>query len=220
MKEFEDIYLSWRKSQGGSRFIVGILNQNSEGRYHFKYLKGDIKMANLYGFSPYTEFPDIDKSYNGNVLDIFAQRLIKSERTDIQSFYDFWEIDPLYKDDKFYMLAHTQGLSTIDNFEFLADFKPIEGLHFLTDLANVSGREYPAGTVKVGDKLHYRLDPKNVHDPYAVNVFKDELEIGFIKRIHSRVFHKLSEGKLTLKVKALDQNGVIRRIFVKVSKQE
>ncbi len=68
-------------------------------------------------------------------LDIFAQRLIKSERPDIQNFYDFWEIEPQFKDDKFYLLGHTQGLLPTDNFEFLADYKPVEGLHFLTEIA-------------------------------------------------------------------------------------
>src|ERR1700761_3029215 len=143
MKEFEKIYLSWRQGQGCRRFIVGILERNAEGKFTFQYNKDDVLKANQEGFAPYTEFPLVDKVYNGNVLDIFAQRLTKPERSDIQYFYDFWEIDPKYRDDKYYLLAHTQGLSTTDNFEFLADYNPIDGLHFLTELTGISQKKLP-----------------------------------------------------------------------------
>ena len=216
MKEFDDIYLTWRPGQGTRRFLVGKLTQNFEGKFSFNYLKEGIVDAEKAGFSPYTEFPEMDKVYNGNVLDIFGQRLIKSERTDIQSFYDFWEIDPKFKDDKYYLLAHTQGLSTTDNFEFLADYNPINGLHFMTELANVANKNIKAGTLISGDSLRYELDAKNEHDQWAVKVFRGQEELGYIKKIHCKVFHKPGGENLKLSIKALDQNGVIKRIFVKV----
>ena len=103
----------------------------------FSYIKKNIQLAIQDGFSPYTEFSDVAKTYSDNVLDIFGQRLMKSERADIQSFYDFWEIKPEFKADKYYLLAHTQGMVTTDNFEFLADYKVRKDLSFVTDLANV-----------------------------------------------------------------------------------
>jgi len=218
MKEFEDIYLTWRQGQGTRRFVVGKLYKDSEGNVSFNYIKENVEKAKEQGFSPYTEFPQIDKTYNGNTLDIFGQRLIKSERTDIQSFYDFWEIDSKYKEDKYYLLAHTQGLSTTDNFEFLADYNPIDGLHFLTELAGISTKKIMAGSIQVGDQLRFELEKKNEHDPWAVKVFKGAQELGYIKKIHCKVFHKPGGERLKLSVKALDQNGFIKRIFVKVSK--
>jgi hypothetical protein len=152
MKEFDKLYLSWRKGAGSRRHIVGVLEQLPTGQYSFSYIAAGVEKAKEEGFTPYTEFPVITRSYNGTVLDIFAQRLIKSERPDIQNFYDFWEIEPQYKDDKFYLLGHTQGLLPTDNFEFLAEYKITPGLHFLTELAGVSATEVPGSFLKLTNK--------------------------------------------------------------------
>ena len=219
MKEFEKIYLSWRQGQGCRRHIIGVLDKDQSGRFSFQYMRENIEEAKKEGFSTYTDFPQIDRVYNGNVLEIFGQRLIKAERSDIQGFYDFWEIEPQHQEDKYYLLAHTQGLSTTDNFEFLADYNPIDGLHFLTELAGLSQRKLPIGTLQVGDSLQIRIEPENVQDSFAVKVSKSGEEIGYIKKVHCRVFHKPEGEKLKLNVKALDQNGSIKRIFVKVHKE-
>jgi HIRAN domain len=217
MKEFDKIYLSWRKGQGSRRHIVGILQQTPDGRFEFSYDAAAVEKAKEDGFTPYTEFPDIIESYNGNVLDIFAQRLIKSERPDIQNFYDFWEIEPQHKDDKFYMLGHTQGLQPTDNFEFLADYNPVKGLHFLTELAGLSTYKLPSGTLKEGDELRFEFDKANEYDSNAVTVFKGDIELGHIKKIHCKVFHKAGAEKLKLTVKSVDKNGIIKKAFIKVS---
>ena len=217
MKEFDKIYLSWRKGRGERRHIVGVLQQTENGAYVFSYFKDAVEKARADGFAPYTEFPDVDKTYEGNALDIFAQRLIKSERPDIQTFFDFWEIEPQFKDDKFYLLGHTQGLQPTDNFEFLADYNIVEGLHFLTELAGLSKYELAAGTLKEGDTLRFEHDEDNQHDQHAIRVFKGTIEIGYIKKIHCKVFHKPGAGKLKLSIKSVDKNGIIKRAFIKVS---
>src|SRR5450755_2282248 len=173
MKEFEKIYLSWRKGQGFGRHIVGILQQTPDDRFVFSYDKHEVNEAIKEGFSPYTEFPSVENPYNGNVLDIFGQRLIKSERPDIQNFYDFWEIDPRYKDNKFYLLGHTQGLLPTDNFEFLADYNIVEGLHFLTEIAALSQYKLPGDALVVGDILRFVIDNENEHDVDAVKIYKN-----------------------------------------------
>ncbi len=218
MVEFDDIYVSWRAGQGKVRQIVGVLHKHADGKFTFTYDKQGVEEARKDGFSPYTEFSNVDLTYNGNVLDIFAQRLMKSERSDIQSFYDFWEIETQRQHDKYYLLAHTQGLLPTDNFEFLADYNPVEGLHFLTDLANLSNLHLPAGTVVAGDEVTYKRESQNKLDSKAVKVFKGEKEIGFIKKIHCHLFYKPGAENLKLTVKAVDQNGSIKRIFLKVSK--
>lgn len=217
MKEFDKIYLSWRKGQGSRRHIVGVLEQTPGGRFEFSYDGMAVEKAKADGFTPYTEFPNISQIYNGNVLDIFAQRLIKSERPDIQHFYDFWEIEPKHKDDKFYMLGHTQGLQPTDNFEFLADYNIVHGLHFLTELAGLSAYQLPAGALKQGDELRFELERDNNHDPEAVAVYKGAQEVGHIKRVHCRVFRKPGADKLRLSIKSVDKNGLIKKAFIKVS---
>jgi hypothetical protein len=216
MVDFEKIYLSWRHGQGDRRHIVGVL-KHEQGKYTFSYFQDAVEDALCEGFSPYTEFPDYRQTYNGNTLDVFAQRLTRSERPDIQSFYDFWEIEPQFYNDKFYLLGHTQGLLPTDNFEFLADYHPIDGLHFLTELAGLSQLQLPVDTIKVGDELSFELEKDNQFDPDAVQVFRGDTKVGYIKKIHSRVFHKPGGENLRLIVKAIDKNGIIKRVFVKVS---
>ena len=216
MKEFDKIYLSWRKGRSSRRHIVGLLQQTQDGKFAFSYDRAQVEKAKQDGFSPYTEFPDIHQTYNGNVLDIFAQRLMKAERPDIQTFYDFWEIDAQHTQDKFYLLGHTQGLQPTDNFEFLADYSPVEGLHFLSELAGLSQLSLTAGTLNAGDALQWKLETDNEYDPHAVMVTKDGQAVGYIKKIHCNVFHKPGAEKITLSVKAVEQNGIIKKAFIKV----
>ncbi|HRO42227.1 MAG TPA: hypothetical protein PL009_05300 [Flavipsychrobacter sp.] len=216
MREFDTIYLSWRQGQGSRRYIVGVIKEAAEKKYAFRYVKEEVEKAIAAGFSPYTEFPDVHQEYHSNVVDIFAQRLIKSVRPDIQSFYEFWEVDRDKLEDKFYLLGHTQGLMPTDNFEFLADYKPVTGLHFLTDLAGLSQVPIKPEEVSQGDKLSFELEPDNEYDKEAVFVKKGEKKLGYIKKIHCKIFHKPDAEKLQLEVKALEKNGVVKRIFVKV----
>ncbi len=216
MNDFDTLYLSWRKGQGNRRHIIGKLEQSMDGKFFFTYDQEATKLAENDGFSPYTEFPDISKTYNGNVLEIFGQRIIKSHRPDVQDFYDFWEIEPAFKEDKFYLLGHTQALLPTDNFEFLADYNIVPGLHFLTELAGLSHYKLPVDSIRIGDQLNFKMEKENQEDKEAVKVFKGEQEIGYIKKIHCKIFHKAGAENLKLTVKAIDKNGVIKRVFIKV----
>jgi hypothetical protein len=215
-REIGNIYLSWRKGPGSRRYLVGRLKRNHTQGVKFEYLKEEASKAQKEGFVPYTEFPDIDSEYNKNVLDVFGQRIMKSERTDVSNFYDFWEIDQEFKEDKYYMLAHTQGWIPTDNFEFLADFNPIKGLSFLTDLAGVTKRKLDPNLVKPGDELRFEYEPDNNYDKYAIKVYKGQQELGYIKKIHNLVFQKKRGNNFKLRVKATDKNGTLKKIFVKV----
>jgi hypothetical protein len=217
MKEFGHIVLSWRQGSGHRRHMVGILKKSASKGVTFQYLPENIEKAKEQGFVPYTEFPEIDKTYSDNVLETFSTRLTKPERTDISDFYKFWEIAEKNKDDKFYLLAKTQGFLPTDNFEFLADYHPVFSLNFLTDLAGVSHLKLPTDSISVGDVLTFKKEPTNEKDSFAIKVFKGALAVGYIKKVHAKVFHKKNGAKLKLKVKAIDKNGVIKRVFVKVS---
>lgn len=216
MKEIGNIFLSWRAGSGHRRHIVGVLRLNSTKGVRFTYIPDEVENAKQDGFTPYTEFPDTRKVYDGSVLDIFGQRIIKPERSDKSTFFDFWEIKPEYADNKYYLLAHTMGLLPTDNFEFLADYNPIKGLCFITDLAGLTHIPLRAGSLNVGEHLKYEFDKNNPYDKYAIKITSGNQHIGYIKKIHSKVFHKMRSGKIDLFVKAIDQNGTIKRVFVKV----
>ena len=219
MIEFDKIHLVWRKGTGHRRVSVGILEKTPEGKHVFKYSPDVFELQKTQGFTPYTEFQDLNKTYNGNVAEIFGQRLMKSDRTDVDTFYNFWEVDTDKTSDKFYLLGKTQGLVPTDNFEFLAEYQLIPNLHFLTELASLSVNDpkLTKGTIQIGDKLRFEKEPENEFDNWAVKVFKDDIFIGYVKKYHCRVFYEPGAEKLKLTVKAIDQNGYIKRLFVKIA---
>ena len=49
------------------------------------------------------------------------------------------------------MLAMTQGKMQTDTFEFLASFKPVKELVFVTDVAGIKHHNFDLGKIKVGD---------------------------------------------------------------------
>ena len=108
-KFFGNIFLCWRPKIGERRIKVGVLHQSSNG-LTFSYTEEAKKAAEQSGFTPYAGFPNLNETYTKNVLEIFSQRLTRSERPDIDKYYAFWRIAPEYRNDKLYLLAKTQGL--------------------------------------------------------------------------------------------------------------
>lgn len=216
MSRIGNIHLIWRKGRGSRRIPVGIIKRNSTQGARFQYLEDNLDEATSEGFLPFPGFPDTQKVYTENVLDIFAQRLAKLERNDLSGFYDFWKVDPERKEDPYYMLTQTQGLLPIDNFEFLADFNPMKGLNFVTEIAGLSKTQLPAEKLKIGDKLSYKLEKQNSIDNNAVQLFKDGLLLGYVKQVHSKVFHRYTKGIIDVTVHHIEKNGVLRRVFIEV----
>ena len=215
MKEVGNIYLTWRAGAGERRHKVGIIRKNSTQGVRFRYLISHDKAVSI-GFTPYTDFPDLTKEYTENVLEIFGQRLTKPERSDIQKYYDFWEIEPEYKEDKYYLLAHTQGLLATDNFEFLADYSPLKDLSFTSEICSLSHNKIPSDIIKEGDVLHWEYESQNEYDSKAVKVFISNKFLGYIKIVHSAIFYKNGGSKLKIKVKSIDSNGYLNRVLIKI----
>ena len=142
---------------------------------------------------------------------------MKAERTDIRKYYDFWELDKKYIEDKFYLLAYTQGLLSTDNFEFLAEFYPKIDLCFVSEICGLTINKLPPNSVVSNDELRWVRESSNKFDANAVQVFKENTLIGYVKKIHNKVFYKNLKGKLQIVVKSVDQNSVINRIFIRIS---
>jgi len=216
VKAIGTIFLAWRKGKGSRRKIVGVIKKSATIGFSFKYIQKGVEEAELEGFTPYIDFPDTSKVYTENVLEIFGQRLIKSERSDIQKYFNYWAIEPKYQDDKYYLLAHTQGMLPNDNFEFLADFHPVTGLHFVSEICGLSHNKVEPGMIVPGDVLTWKLEKDNPKDCYAVKVFKGKQSLGYVKLIHSRIFYKKLKLPLKIKVKSVDQNGSVNRVFIDI----
>lgn len=216
MKAIGNIHLIWRPGKGSRRISVGTIKKSATEGIRFQYNQKGVDEAKKQGFIHYEGFPDTDKIYTENVIEIFGQRLIRSDRPDLKNFYDFWAVDLKNKEDKYYMLAFTQGLLPTDNFEFLADYNPKKGLSFVTEVAGLNGAKIPSDKIAIGDNLNYQLEPENSFDKNAVKVFKGSFYLGHIKMIHCKVFHK-TQKQFKLVVQGIEKNGVLKRVFVKVT---
>ena len=215
MNEFDKIYLIWRKSSGERRIPIGIITKNEQNKYQFEYLLEEINK--IPDFLPYIEFIDVNKVYTNNVVEIFAQRLTNNARKDIFILHDFWEVNKEKINDKFYLLGKTQGLTNSDSYEFLADYNLIPNLNFITEIAGLSKKNIPINAIQIGDNLGYELELDNKYDKYAVKVFKDNVELGWVKTIHNKIFHLKTDNHLKIVVKAVEKNGNLKRIFIKVT---
>ena len=217
MKAIGEIFLIWRKGIGCRRKIIGKIKKNATEGVKFSYIIKGVEEAQKEGFDTYINFSDINKEYTENVLNIFGQRLMKSERSDIQKYYDFWAIDSKYKNNVYYLLAHTQAITAIDNFEFLADFNPVKGLRFVSEISGLSHIRLSQDSLQIGDMLEWELDRNNEYDKFAVKLKKGNLNLGYVKMIHSRVFYKKTNLDFKIKVKDISKNGIINRVFIEIS---
>ncbi len=217
MSKFGNIFLSWRKGPGSPRHLVGIIKSNVNQGVTFQYLpSAKLSLAEKDGFDKYTEFQDKDKVYTSGVLEVFKQRLFKSERSDYKDFLSFWGIDEKYKDDTLHLLAHTHGMIPTDNFEFLADFHLTKDLKFVSEIAGLTHLKPSSASVIVDDELIWKKNPTK-EDRYQVDVFTKKGDpLGWIKKVHSKIFYKINSNQLKIKVKAIDKNGVLKRIFVEI----
>lgn len=206
----------WRKARGNRRNVVGLIKRTATNGITFTYLEKGVKEAKKEGFKEYPGFPlNFSKKYKENNLDIFSLRLIPFERKDNKNLLSFWEAKGI--SDKFELLALTQGLLPTDNFEFLGNFNPKKNFRFVTDIAGLSHLKLPNGTINEGDSLAYSLEKnKYAYDnEYAIKISKGNLHIGYIKLIHDKIFQK-ARGKIKLTVKKIEQNSVMKNIFITV----
>lgn len=217
MKAIGNISVSWRKGKGSRRILIGVIRSNNTEGIRFSYLADGVEEAKKFGFTNYDGFPDLNKVYTDNVIEIFGQRIMRSERHDVDDFFKFWKIDKAFKDDNFYMLAYTQGMLPTDNFEFLADFNPLEDLSFISEISGLTNAKLSSDIISVGDKLTYKLEKDNSFDSHAVAVFKGDKELGYIKTVHCKVFSR-SKTKLSIIVHHIEKNGNLNRVFVHISK--
>lgn len=213
-KSINKIYLTWRKGKGCKRIIVGVLKRNVNEGVTFKYISKGVKEATKEGFTVYEGFPDLNIEYTTNVLEIFSQRLTKSERSDSKYLYDFWKIKN-DNTDNFNLLGYTQGLLPTDNFEFLADFFPVKNLTFVTEIAGLSSFQVDSKMLEEGEELTFKLEKDNEFDKFAVGLYKNNFKVGFVKIVNNRVFHK-ANYPIKVSVSSLQKNGILKRVFIKV----
>lgn len=215
----QKIFLVWRPDKHKQRILIGEINYY-KGTYTFKYDQQRVIEASNDGFINYPDFPLINKVYTENVLTIFSQRLHDLNRTDTDRYFDFWEIDKRFAQDKFYLLAQTQGLLSTDNFEFLALYYLKKGLTFISEIAGIYKNRITSDFLHIGDKLSWEYEKDNMFDRDAILIKKGKTKLGYIKRVHNQVFKNKRAQNLTITVKDIEKNDKITRVFISIKNIE
>ncbi|MCU0440889.1 MAG: hypothetical protein MUE96_00680 [Bacteroidia bacterium] len=215
MIKVREIYVSWRSGDGSRRKLVGVLKRSANKGITFQYLSEDGKEAEKEGFEGYSGFPlDYSAIYKERDLDIFSLRLVPLERKESSKILHFWEAEGVT--DKFELLALTQGLLPTDNYEFLGLFYPKKGFKFVSDIAGLSHFKIESGLIKVGDVLDYKIEShKHAFKKKAVKLIWQTTEIGYIKNVHNNIFLE-SNKKLNVSVKQIEENGIVKNIFITI----
>ena len=208
----------WRPGKGKRRIPVAVVKSNASITT-FRYLKEGIEKAKEDGFVCFPDFPDIEKVHEKNVLEALSQRLNDRDRSDIQNYYDFWEVPDSAKGDTYRLLAYTQGMLATDNFEFLAEYYGVRGVRFVSEIAGLTKNQLENETLKEGDELEWKLDKDNEFDQYAVKLLNGGKDVGYVKLIHSLVFHLKGSSQLKVRVKKIEHNGHISRAFILIYSQ-
>lgn len=209
----KDIVMVWRQGKSHERIPVAVIEYRGE-RTIFRYIPDGVKKAREQGFAGFPDFSENKEIHETNVLRVLSQRINDSGRTDIQSYYDFWEIPDEAKKDTFQMLAYTQGILPTDNFEFLAEYGDAEGVHFVSEIAGLTKAQLENDALKDGDELEWQCEPNNEYDQNAVMLLKGGNMLGYVKRVHSHVFYLPNSRLLKVKVKKMEHNGHISRVFI------
>ena len=216
MKRYiKHIYLVWRRQHGDRRIKVGILRKNNTQGVTFNYIMEGVSEAIKYGFSGFPDFPDVHTVYDRNVLETFSLRLNDPGRADIDKYYEYWEIAPKHLNDRYYVLAQTQGLLPTDNFEFIAEYNPIKDLKFISEISGLSHIDIPANTIKVGDELSWTFED-NKYDKFAVALYKGKQKLGYVKIVHNKLFYESKYKKFKITIKSIEQNDKINRAFISI----
>lgn len=210
------IYVSWRQGKGASRYLIGLLSRNIEGEgFTFQYNINEVIKARKDGFQNYPDLPDTGRVYTSNLQTIFTMRLMSKSRPDRERFLSFWSADnPNY--DWFDELGFTQGKLATDSFEFLADFPVEPGISFISEAAALTHNKVKNEDIEVNDRLNFVLDNDNEYDKDAVKLFKNNVNIGFVKRGHNKFFHKVDNEQVDIRVKSIDRNGNANQIYFTV----
>lgn len=214
------IYLSWRHGKGGGRFLVGELSRDTPygDEIVFKYNKDEVEKAKNVGFLNYPEFADLEKEYRDNIKSAFSLRLMPKSRNDRSNYLAFWYSN-IQGIDWFDELGFTQGKLATDTFEFLSDFPKRyngKGIVFLSNIAGLTHLKLAVGSIQVGDRLKFELDPSNEIDKKAVKLMKSNHLIGYVKRGHHFFFHKIKNSEVDIRVTAVESSGNINQVYYTV----
>ena len=215
---FDVIKLIWRPAPHTSRYVVGTLLRQGDG-YSFRYDGPDVEKARIEGFRGYPGMTDLEKDYNGQAMIAFASRLPSRERPDLNHLLRGWGAEP--SQDNFQILGLTFGRLPTDMYEFIPEIKAIPGTRFYSDLAGIQNYKHSEAfrELLTGAELELKMNPDNVHDCHAVEVYHGGHQVGHLKRVHCESVCAALAGGLAISCRLVRVrlNGVIQEVVVEIA---
>lgn len=218
------LWLTWQPTTGGTRYLVGQIDRQSDGSFLFEYhlSSNDFKKAQEKGFEGHPAFNIKGSQHSNNVLAPFLRRLPPRSRGDFKNYLTQHLLKSPFTGTDFSLLAYTGAKSPGDGFSLVPDFSGInQDIEYQLE---VVGTRYRTGLdlskVQIGDTVTLMSEPDNSADPCAIAIHHGEGCIGYVNKILcGYISGKLAGGKISAVVSR--KNGTNDRplvyIFLKIS---
>ncbi|OPX01195.1 HIRAN domain-containing protein [Geobacillus proteiniphilus] len=205
------LWLIWQNEYTRQRYHIGNLLHDGE-KYVFYYEHSRKRRGLLEalenGYKPHLAFRDMERKYvSDKLFGPFERRLPDRRRPD---FLEILRTYGLPRDcTDMDLLRATGGKLATDSYEFVAPIY-VSGNHFDFDFYVAGWRYYEGNRViqhlKVGDEVHFRLEPENRQDSKAVEVLTDKgCKLGYIPAFYSEFMFNLiqNNGRYTARIESI-----------------
>ena len=197
----DTLYVTWRSPQTRTIHVVGRLRFDDVAkRYDFVYV-GAVHRAIPEGFSPFPEFPELDRLYrSANLFPLFANRLMSKGRADRAA----WLVALGLENDEphpIQVLSRTGGTRLTDHLELIPVPEEINGAfvtYFLVrgirHMESSDKIEERIDRLRPGEVLHCKHDAENPVDPLTCMIYTTQSErIGYVPAYLAPDIHKCEQ---------------------------
>ncbi|WP_182347125.1 HIRAN domain-containing protein [Tomitella gaofuii] len=178
------LFLIWQNPESRQFIRVGVLSELVDGRYAFEYVPGAADVA---GFHPLTQFPDLDRAYVSTGLPaFFVNRLMSRRRESFPAYLHSLGVDSAESDTPMELLARTGGPRATDTFHLVDDLAPgpdgtVISRFLVSGVRHVDGDGALLSCLHEGQRLRLRPEPTNEVNERAQLICVDSGEpVGYV----------------------------------------
>ncbi|MFH1714789.1 MAG: HIRAN domain-containing protein [Elusimicrobiota bacterium] len=200
------LFLVWKDPKGRSLRVIAKLERDNGGaRLTYLVDTDDFKLAQKNGFMCYPAFPDINRTYTINVLEVFSKRIPPRQREDYNEFLAEIRLPANAGVSDFALLGYSEVRLPSDGYAIINPFDEVDSdCEFLSEIAGL--RYYDKAInllknqqIKKGVSVAIMPDDDNQYDNNAVKVLFKDQTIGYVNRIQAKTIRRwLSTGKKVL----------------------
>ena len=216
------LYILWRSpNEREGFFAVAQIERNNDNSIQLSYLKNtqDFIDAQERGFTGYPAFPDINKTYTENILNIFMRRLPPRKREDFKFYLNQIGLDSNIEIPDFALLAYSRAQLATDDFRLIFSFEGIKvPCEVIAEVVGVRHYKNNFSSIALNNKVTFEPEPDCQYDPNAIQVLYNGKIIGYISKVQAPSFGEiLKTNKVSGTIQKLNGTAERPRIFIKIS---